>query len=120
MSVIDEVLAYVDRQIGKSYSQANRYGANSFDCSSLIYRAFDAAGVKLVHKDTGGKVDVSSTECYAKGFELLYPDSYAKIGKNLPSPSGIVEKYQPGDIIFCCTDNSTARANKITHVMIVK
>lgn len=63
MSVIDEVLAYVDRQIGKSYSQANRYGANSFDCSSLIYRAFDAAGVKLVHKDTGGKVDVSSTAC---------------------------------------------------------
>ncbi len=60
MSVIDEVLAYVDRQIGKSYSQSNRYGENSFDCSSLIYRAFDAAGVKLVHKDTGGKVDISS------------------------------------------------------------
>lgn len=119
MSVIDEVLAYVDRQIGKSYSQSNRYGENSFDCSSLIYRAFDAAGVKLVHKDTGGKVDISSNECYAKGFELVYPDSYAKIGKNLPSPSNITEKYQAGDIIFCCTDNSTSRANKITHVMIV-
>ncbi len=94
MSIIDEVLAYVDRQIGKSYSQSNRYGENSFDCSSLIYRAFDAAGVKLVHKDTGGKVDISSNECYAKGFELVYPDSYAKIGKNLPSPSNITEKYQ--------------------------
>lgn len=119
MSVIDKVLAYVDRQIGKAYSQANRYGANSFDCSSLIYRAFDAAGVKLVHKDTGGKVDISSTECYAKGFALLYPDSYSKIGKTLPSPSSIVEKYQPGDIIFCCTDSSTKRSNRITHVMIV-
>ena len=119
MSVIDKVLAYVDRQIGKAYSQANRWAENSFDCSSLVYRAFDAAGVKLVHKDTGGKVCISSDECYAKGFALLYPDSYSKIGKTLPSPSSIVEKYQPGDIIFCCTDSSTARSNKITHVMIV-
>ena len=119
MSVIDNVLAYVDRQIGKSYSQANRFGENSFDCSSLIYRAFESAGVKLVHKDTGGTVTTSNTECYAKGFELLYPESYAKIGKNLPSPSNIVDKYQAGDIIFCCTDSSTSRSNKITHVMIV-
>ncbi len=119
MSVIDKVLAYVDRQIGKAYSQTYRWNENSFDCSSLIYRAFEAAGVKLVHKDTGGKVCISSDECYAKDFELLYPESYAKIGKNLPSPSSIVEKYQPGDIIFCCTDSSTARSNKITHVMIV-
>ena len=119
MSVIDKVLAYVDRQIGKTYSQSNRWGENSFDCSSLVYRAFDYAGVKLVHKDTGGKVDISSTECYAKDFELLYPDSYAKIGKNLPSPSSITAKYQPGDIVFCCTDSSTKRANRITHVMIV-
>ncbi len=119
MSVIDKVLAYVDRQIGKAYSQANRWGENSFDCSSLVYRAFDSAGVKLVHKDTGGKVCISSDECYAKGFELLYPDSYAKIGKNLPSPSSITAKYQPGDIVFCCTDSSTSRINKITHVMIV-
>lgn len=119
MSVIDKVLAYVDRQIGKAYSQTNRWSENSFDCSSLVYRAFEAAGVKLIHKDTGGKVCISSDECYAKGFALLYPESYAKIGKNLPSPSNIVDKYQPGDIIFCCTDNSTARSNKITHVMIV-
>ncbi len=33
MSVIDKVLAYVDRQIGKTYSQAGRWGENSFDCS---------------------------------------------------------------------------------------
>lgn len=119
MSIIDDMLAYVDRQIGKAYSQAHRWSENSFDCSSLVYRAFESAGVKLVHKDTGGKVCISSDECYAKGFELLYPDSYSKIGKTLPSPSSIVEKYQPGDIIFCCTDSSTARANRITHVMIV-
>ncbi len=119
MSVIDEVLQYVDKQVGKTYSQANRWGENSFDCSSLIYRAFDSAGVKMVHKDNGGQVAVSYTECYAKGFELIYPDSYAKIGKNLPSPSSITAKYQPGDILFCCTDSSTARTNKITHVMIV-
>ena len=80
VGVIEDVLSYVDRQIGKSYSQSNRYGENSFDCSSLVYRAFEAAGVKLVHKDTGGKVDVSSNECYAKDFELIYPESYSKKG----------------------------------------
>lgn len=119
VGVIEDVLSYVDRQIGKSYSQSNRYGENSFDCSSLVYRAFEAAGVKLVHKDTGGKVDISSNECYAKDFELIYPESYGKIGKNLPSPSDIVERYRAGDLVFCCTDSSTARENKITHVMIV-
>lgn len=67
-AVLKKVLAYVDAQVGKSYSQANRFGANSFDCSSLIYRAFQAAGVKLVHKDTSGTVTTSDAEVYAEGF----------------------------------------------------
>ncbi|MCI8628926.1 MAG: hypothetical protein HFE57_05390 [Firmicutes bacterium] len=33
-----------DRQIGKTYSQPNRWRENSFDCSSLVYKAFDYAG----------------------------------------------------------------------------
>ena len=80
VGVIEDVLSYADRQIAKSYSQSNRYGENSFDCSSLIYRAFEAAGVNPVHKDTGGKVDISSNEYYAKDFELIYPESYNKKG----------------------------------------
>ena len=80
VGVIEDVLSYADRQIAKSYGQSNRYGENSFDCSSLVYRAFEAAGVNPVHKDTGGKVDISSNECYAKDFELIYPESYNKKG----------------------------------------
>ena len=34
-AVLKKVLSYVDAQVGKAYSQANRFGANSFDCSSL-------------------------------------------------------------------------------------
>ncbi len=119
-AVLKKVLSYVDAQVGKAYSQANRFGANSFDCSSLIYRAFQAAGIKLVHKDTGGAVTTSNAEVYAQGFTLLYPDSYGQIGKNLPSPSGLLSTLgvKPGDIVFYNT-MSTTRANKITHVAIV-
>lgn len=119
-AVLKKVLSYVDAQVGKAYSQANRFGANSFDCSSLIYRAFQAAGIKLVHKDTGGTVTTSNAEVYAQGFTLLYPDSYGQIGKNLPSPSGLLSTLgaKPGDIVFYNT-MSTTRANKITHVAIV-
>lgn len=119
-TLLKKVLAYVDAQVGKAYSQSNRFGADSFDCSSLIYRAFEAAGVKLVHKDTGGTVSTSESEVYAKGFSLLWPDSYGLIGKKLPSPAGLLSSLgaKPGDVVFYNT-MSTARANKITHVAIL-
>lgn len=119
-AVLKKVLVYANAQVGKAYSQSNRFGANSFDCSSLVYRAFQAAGVKLVHKDTGGAVTTSDTEVYAKGFTLLWPDSYGAVGQKLPSPSGLLSTVgvKPGDIVFYNTI-STSRANKITHVAIV-
>jgi cell wall-associated NlpC family hydrolase len=34
-------------QVGKTYSQPNRFGANSFDCSSLVKRAYESIGKKM-------------------------------------------------------------------------
>lgn len=118
--IIKKMLAYANAQVGKAYSQANRWGNNSFDCSSLVYRAFEAAGVKLVHKDTGAKVHLAQTECYAKGFTLLWPDNYGQIGRKLPSPSNLLSSIgaKPGDLVFYNTI-ATSDANKITHVAIV-
>lgn len=113
--VITKAISYASSKVGCTYSQENRYGKNSFDCSSLIYRAFDGAGVQLKHRKTGQRVDVSNSLVYAKGFTLVYPSEYNKIGKNLPSPSNIVNSIEAGDIIFYNT-METGRSNKITHV----
>lgn len=43
-----DVLKYSLAQVGKKYSQANRMGANSFDCSSLVDRASQYAGMNSV------------------------------------------------------------------------
>ena len=72
VSVIEDMLSYVNRQIEKSYSQSSRYNENSFDCFSLGYRVFEAARVKLVHKGTGGKVE------YIKDFKFVYTKSCNK------------------------------------------
>lgn len=95
-SVLDQVLDFMNSHLGGKYSQSNRYGTNTFDCSSFVYRAFQSAGVNLVHRDNGGKVDTSRTEVYAKDFNLVSPDSYSKIGRGRASLSGV----QPGDLVF--------------------
>ncbi len=104
----------MDRQVGKKYSQGKRFQEGYFDCSSLIYRAFKNAGVNLIHKDNGGTVTTSRTEVYAKGFQLIYPDSYNQIGRNYASKT-IVNQLKAGDIIFV----SPGRTGRISHVMIV-
>ena len=118
--IIAKALRYTNEQVGKGYSQEKRWQTGYFDCSSLIYRAFDAAGVQLTHKDTGDKVAVAQTECYAKGFTLLWPESYGQIGRKLPSPSGLLSTIgvKPGDLVFYNT-GSTGEANRITHVAMV-
>lgn len=112
-TVIDKVVAYVKSAIGSKYSQANRWATGVYDCSSLVYRAWQAAGVKLVHKDTGAQVATSNTEVYAKDFNLIWPSSYSRIGKSFTSCTAL--KIQAGDVIFYKT-MSTSRANGITHV----
>lgn len=117
MSKAAEALSWAETKIGANYSQQERWGSNSFDCSSFIYRAFRAVDVHLVNKDTGVDVTTSTSEVYAKGFELLYPSSYSIVGKSLPSPSTLLSSLglREGDLIFY-SYGKTNRPNKITHV----
>lgn len=115
MKVVERVLEYAKEKLGCRYSQTERWEEGVYDCSSLVYRAFQSAGVNLVHKDTGVQVDVSNLQVYAKGFRLLYPSSYQAIGRRV-----LVEYSQlaPGDLVFY-TFGDTDRANRITHVAMV-
>lgn len=115
MDVIKKMLDYAKDKLGDRYSQTERWGQGVYDCSSLVYRAFLAAGVKMVHRRTGIQVDTSNLQVYAKDFQLLYPASYEEIGRRVKID---YDQLQPGDLIFY-TFGETDRENKITHVTIV-
>lgn len=42
-----DALAFMMKQIGKKYSQASRYGPNSWDCSGLVWGASHQAGIPM-------------------------------------------------------------------------
>lgn len=102
-------------KIGCKYSQAKRTQENIFDCSSLVARAYSAQGKEWFY---GGKVPISCYEVYDDDFELIWPATYAEIGKKFGGSSVISMATQPGDLQFLNTQ-STGRANKITHVAMV-
>lgn len=104
-------------KVGCPYDQARRAQAGVFDCSSLVARAYGAQGVKwdLV----GGGIPTSTQEVYSDQFELLWPESYEKIGKAMGGASVLRQANQPGDLQFLCTNPRTDRKNRITHVTIV-
>ena len=103
-------------KVGCAYSQAKRTQENIFDCSSLVARAYSAQGKRWKY---GGSVPTSNKEIYDDDFELLWPATYAQIGKSFGGASVINMAKQPGDLQFLCTDSGTSRANKITHVTMV-
>ena len=103
-------------KVGCVYSQPHRLQEKSFDCSSLIARAYIAQGKKWLY---GGAVPTSCDEVYDDDFELIWPSSYASIGKKMGGKDVIMQASLPGDIQFLCTDSSTKRINKITHVAMV-
>ena len=103
------------RRIGCKYSQAKRTQERIFDCSSVVARAYSAQGKAWKY---GGKVPISCNEVYDDDFELLWPETYAIIGKKLGGSSVISKARQPGDLQFLNT-MKTSRANKITHVTMV-
>lgn len=103
-------------KVGCKYSQAKRTQEKIFDCSSLVARAYSAQGKAWKY---GGKVPISCNEVYDDDFELLWPESYAAIGKKLGGSSVISKARQPGDLQFLNT-MKTSRANKITHVTMVE
>ena len=102
-------------KVGCRYSQAKRTQEKIFDCSSLVARAYSAMGKAWKY---GGKVPLSCNEVYDDDFVLLWPESYAIIGKKFGGSSVISKARQPGDLQFLNT-MSTGRANKITHVTMV-
>ena len=104
-------------KVGCRYSQAERTKKDVFDCSSLVARAYSAQGVSwdLV----GSEVPNSTQEVYSDQFLLLWPEDYDDIGKKLGGKDVLKKAVQPGDLQFLCTDKSTKRANRITHVTIV-
>lgn len=83
-------------KIGASYSQDNRFGANSFDCSSLVYRAYLALGINISY---GGS---STAASIAQGLEA----KGCQVGFN---------QLAPGDLIFY-SSKSNGRYKNITHV----
>ena len=104
-------------KVGCRYSQAERTKKDVFDCSSLVARAYSAQGVSwdLV----GSEVPNSTQEVYSDQFLLLWPEDYDDIGKTLGGKDVLKKAVRPGDLQFLCTDKSTKRANRITHVTIV-
>ena len=102
-------------KLGCKYSQARRTQESIFDCSSLVARAYSAQGKAWKY---GGRVPLSCNEVYDDDFELIWPATYAEIGKKLGGSSVIAKANQPGDLQFLNT-MKTSRVNKITHVTMV-
>lgn len=105
-------------KLGYSYSQPYRTREKFFDCSSLVARSYEAVGVSF---EGGGltKYPTSNMEVYNDNFELIWPATYSVIGKKFGSSTVIKKATQPGDIQYICTDASSTRTNKITHVVLV-
>jgi peptidoglycan hydrolase-like protein with peptidoglycan-binding domain len=106
--------------VGLKYSQPKRLQKDYRDCSSLVARAFGAAGYEW--GCNGRPVPRSLEEVYEDGFELLWPASYADIGKKLPTTKSIRVSADPqrGDLLFAATKGTAStRKNKIEHVVML-
>lgn len=115
-SIAQKAAQWALSKVGCAYSQAKRTQERIFDCSSLVARAYSAQGKKWKH---GGSVPISMYEVYDDEFELLWPDSYSKIGKSFGGKNVINLAKREGDLQFACTDSDTTRNNRITHVTMV-
>lgn len=103
-------------KVGCAYSQPRRTEENSFDCSSLVARAYAAQGKQWRY---GGRVPLSNQEVYDDDFELLWPEHYEDIGRVFGKQAQVALANRAGDLQFLCTDKGTSRENKITHVAMV-
>ncbi len=116
-AIATKAVAYAVDKLGCRYSQAKRWDEEYFDCSSLVYRAYKAAGYVFKSGST------SNTEVNDTEFDLLWPlTGRSQIGKTFTSIATLKKQgYEPktGDIIYLNTI-STTRENKITHVVLVE
>jgi hypothetical protein len=97
-------------KVGCKYSQAGRTQENIFDCSSLVARAYSAMGKAWKY---GGRVPLSCNEVYDDDFELLWPASYAEIGKHTASLRD-AKANRPGDLQFLNTMKTSLRTRSPT------
>lgn len=100
-------------QLGAKYSQTRRREEGYFDCSSLVARAFLAAGSPFTCR--GAPIPNSTNEVYDDQLRLLV-GQYDSLGKVLYGNEVLNQARQVGDLFFACTLPGTNRANKITHV----
>ena len=114
--VAKEAAEWALGKVGCAYSQAKRTQPDTFDCSSLVARAYMGFGKQWRF---GGPIPRSNQEVYDDDFELLWPDNYEDIGKTFGEKKEIALGNRSGDLQFLCTDSGTKRANRITHVAMV-
>ncbi len=91
-----QVSAWAASKVGCAYDQGNRFGASSFDCSSLVYRAYKAFNVDISNN--------GATTAAEEARRLV--DAGCQIG---------FEQLAPGDLIFYST-GTNGRYKNITHV----
>lgn len=116
MSISKNAVEWAKTKIGCAYDQKRRMNTNPdiFDCSSIVYRAFKAAGYVL-------SSSTSTYEVNDKGFDLIWPLERSKIGQRFGTLKEVKAAGwtpRPGDLIFY-NQKGTDRANKITHVAFV-
>ena len=93
-----QVVAFALSKVGYPYSQAYRNSGNYYDCSSLAYYAWKAAGVDISY---GGANTAAAEARYC--YENQYLVSFGEM--------------QPGDLIFY-SYGSNGRFMDITHVAV--
>ena len=95
---VGTALSYALSKVGYPYSQELRDSGDYYDCSSLVYYAWKAAGVDI---SFGGSY---SAAAQAQGLE--------QAGKSVP-----LEELQPGDLIYFSFVHN-GRYKNISHVAI--
>ncbi|MBQ9119857.1 MAG: Ig-like domain-containing protein [Lachnospiraceae bacterium] len=92
--------------IGTPYSQAKRMKTGYYDCSSLVWRSYKAAGHNLAGvKDYAPTAADLAKKLEAQGKAIAY--------EYLPA-----SELKPGDIIFYAGSSDNGRYKKIDHVAI--
>lgn len=99
---VRDAMQYVFDAMGKPYSQEKRMQEGYYDCSSLVWRAYKAAGVGI-------------------GGSTTYAPTAANLAKNLIENGHEVKKAEdlkPGDLIFY-GGGGNDRYRSISHVALV-
>ncbi len=88
--------------LGAAYSQPKRMQAGYYDCSSLVWRAYNAAGIKLVGASSAPTAAELARKLELEGKVI----AYGYVG---------AEELKPGDIIFY-QGSGNGRYKNIDHV----